>query len=155
MNGANGQVDELGQPLETFEPQSALLLSKDMLWQAVADLPTEDVRLVDPAGKFLGVVRLRGLTGREMERYQEAQSSGKGDVSYKNAVIGLVMLCAVNEDGSKMFAPADRIKLSGSPSWFLMTLFESAGRLSGITENDVKEMTSDFESAQSDSDSSN
>lgn len=131
------------------------LLSKDMLWQAVADLPTEDVRLVDPAGRFLGVVRLRGLTGREMEHYQEAQSSGKGDVSFKNAVIGLVMLCAVNQDGSRMFAPADRIKLTSSPSWFLMTLFQAAGRLSGVTESDVKEMTADFDDAQSDSNSSN
>jgi hypothetical protein len=146
--------DDYDQPLETFEPPSALL-SKDALWQAVADLPTEDVRLVDPAGKLLGVVRMRGLTGRELERYQEAQSSGKGDVSFKNAVIGLVMLSAVNEDGSRMFAPADRIKLSGSPSWFLMKLFEAAGRLSGVTEDDVKEMTSDFDDAQSDTPSSN
>lgn len=148
MNGVNGQVDELDQPLETFEPQSSLL-SKDMLWQAVADLPTEDVRLVDPAGKFLGVIRMQGLTGRELEKYQEAQSSGKGDVSYKNAVIGLVMLSAVNEDGSRMFGPADRMKLSSSPSWFLMKLFEAAGRLSGVTEDDVKEMTADFDDAQS------
>jgi hypothetical protein len=146
-------MDGLAPMPEVAAPQSALL-SKDMLWQAVADLPTEDVRLVDPTGRFLGTIRMQGLTGREMERYQEAQSSGKGDVSYKNAVIGLVTLCAVNEDGSKMFAPADRIKLSGSPSWFLMTLFESAGRLSGITENDVKEMVSDFDDAQSSSTSS-
>lgn len=150
MTGVNGQVEDLGQPLEVFEPQSALL-SKDDLWQAVATLPTEDARLIDPASKkLLGVIRMRGLTGAEAERYQEAQSSGKG-VSYKNAITGLVMLSAVNEDGSRMFSPSDRIKLSQSPSWMLMTLFEVAGRLSGITEDDVKEMTADFDDAQSDS----
>lgn len=130
------------------------LLSRDDLWQVMADLPTEDVPLINPAGKRVGVVRMRGLTGREMESYQEAQSSGKGDVSYKNAVIGLVILSAINDDNSKLFGKADRIKLSGAPSWMLMTLFHAAGRLSGISENDVKEMVSDFDDAQSSTTSS-
>lgn len=129
------------------------LLSRDDLWQVAADLPIEDVPLIDPTGKRVGVIRMRGLNGRELEDYQQAQSSGKG-VTYRNAVIGLVTLSAVNEDGSRMFAPSDRIKLSSAPSWMLMTLFEAASRLSGITEDDVKEMTADFDDAQSSTTSS-
>lgn len=129
------------------------LLSKDALWQAAADLPTEDVPLIDPKGTKVGVVRMRGLTGTETERYQQSVHSGK-QMSFKNAVTRLIVMSAVNEDGKLMFDPRDMLKLGQSPSWMLMQLFEVAGRLSGLSEDDVREMTSDFDDAQSEPSSS-
>ena len=151
MSDQTAHLDAMREVAEGYRT----LLSKDDLWQAAADLPTEDVSLIDPAkGLTVGKVRMRGLTGRELEQYQQAQSSGKG-VSFNNAMTGLVMLSAVNDDGSKMFVPSDRIKLSQAPAWMLMQMFEVAGKLSGVTEGDVKEMVSDFDDAQSSTNSSN
>lgn len=126
-------------------------LSKDDLWQLAADLPVEDVPLVHPVTKkSMGTVRMRGLTGEELERYQQAVSSGNGkQVTFKGAVARLIQLSAINEDGSRYFEPSDRMKISQSPSWMLMQLFETAGKLSGVSEDDVNEMIEDFDDAQS------
>ena len=128
-------------------------LSKDALWDVASDLPIEDVPLVHPVTKkSVGVIRMRGLTGAEVERYQQAVTSGNGkQVSTKNAMARLIVISAVNDDGTPYFDPRDMLKLSQSPSWMLLQMFEVAGKLSGVTEDDVKEMTSDFDDAQTDS----
>lgn len=133
------------------------LLSKDALWDLAADLPHKDVPLRHPVSRdVVGTVRMRGLTGTELERYQQAVQGGNGkQVSTKNAIARLVILSAVDEDDKPMFDPRDMIKLGQSPSWMLMQMFEAAGELSGVTEDDVKEMTADFDDAQSDTPSSN
>ena len=126
-------------------------LSKDALWDVAADLPIEDVRLIHPVTKkCVGTIRMRGLTGAEVERYEQAVSGGNGkQVSMKNAMARLVVISAVNDDGTPYFDPRDMLKLSQSPSWMVVQMFQAAGKLSGVSEEDVKEMTADFDDAQS------
>lgn len=120
-------------------------LSKEEFWAATRALPAEEVTLVDPHGKVVGKIRMRGLSGAELEAYQESvsQGSGKG-VSFKNAMSRLIVLSAINEDGSPFFTKHDHTKISDAPSWMVMQLFQSACRLSGMTESDVKELAENF-----------
>lgn len=126
-----------------------MYLDKESFWQAAKQLPAEEVTLVDPHGREVGKIRMRGLTAAELEEYQQSlQVSGKGGrpgVSYRNAMSRLVAMSAVNEDGTPFFSKTDQARLAEAPSWMLMQLFESACRLSGMTENDVKELAGNFD----------
>lgn len=122
-------------------------LSKDDFWSVSRELPAEEVTLVDPHGRAVGKIRMRGLSGAELERYQESVSRGGGGkgVSFRDATTRLVALCAINEDGSPFFSKHDYTKLGDAPSWMVMQLFDSACRLSGMKESDVQEMASNFD----------
>lgn len=122
-------------------------LSKDEFWATTLELPAEEVELVDPHGRKKGKIRMRGLSGAELESYQESVSrgsDGKG-VSFRNATTRLVALCAINEDGSPFFGKGEHLKLADAPSWMIMQLFDSACRLSGMKESDVKELAENFD----------
>lgn len=123
-------------------------LSKDDFWAASEKLPAEEVELVDPHGKAVGKVRMRGLSGDELEAYQESlRARGNGErVSLRGAMTRLVAKCAINEDGSPFFdSVREQSRLGRSPSWMLMQLFDSATRLSGTTANAVKEAAGNFD----------
>lgn len=127
---------------------SSSFLSKDDFWAASENLPGEEVELVDPHGVSKGKVRMRGLSGTELEDYQEAlRRQGGGErVSLRNAMTRLVGLTAINEDGSPFFDTKRELsRLGRSPSWMLMQLFDSATRLSGTNATAVKESIENFD----------
>jgi len=122
-------------------------LTKEHFWAASRRLPAEEVSLVDPHGREIGKIRMRGLSADELESYQESiarSKDGKG-VSFKRAMSRLVAMCAINEDGSPFFDKHEAAKLGEAPSWMIMQLFQSACRLSGMTESDVKELAENFD----------
>jgi hypothetical protein len=123
-------------------------LSKDDFWAASEKLPAEEVTLVDPHGKTVGKMRMRGLDGNELEAYQDSlQARKQGErVSLRGAMTRLVAKCAINEDGSPYFDSVRELsRLGKSPSWMLMQLFDSATRLSGTTPDAVKEAAGNFD----------
>lgn len=123
-------------------------LSKDEFWGASEKLPAEEVELVDPHGAAVGKIRMRGLSGSELEDYQESlRARGGGDrVSLRQAMTRLVAKCAINEDGSPFFDSVRELsRLGRAPSWMLMQLFDSATRLSGTSANAVKEAAGNFD----------
>ncbi|MBX6382160.1 MAG: hypothetical protein IRZ07_04170 [Microbispora sp.] len=136
-----------------------MYLSKEEFWAASAQLPAEEVELVDPHGRSVGKIRMRGLTGAELEEYQQSLQvaggrGGRPGVSYRNAMTRLVAMCAINEDGSPFFDKSEQVRLAQAPSWLLMQLFESAIRLSGMTEQDVKDLAGNFDETQGEPSSS-
>lgn len=131
-------------------------LSKDDFWKASEDLPGEEVELVDPHGASKGTIRMRGLSGAELEDYQESlRKQGGGErVSLRSAMTRLVILCAINEDGSPFFDKRESSKLGHAPSWMVMQMFDSATRLSGTNASAVKESIENFDDDPSEPSSS-
>ncbi|RBQ21623.1 hypothetical protein DP939_02620 [Spongiactinospora rosea] len=124
------------------------LLSKDQIWQA-HDITYEDV----PVPEWGGEVRIRGLAGEERDAFEEASlkrgRGGSRELNLKNARARLIAACAINEDGSPMFVTADVLKLGSKSAAALERLFKVAQRLSGMTAEDMDELTGNSEPGQS------
>lgn len=131
------------------------LMSKDALWSVAADLPCEDVPLRRPSdGAVVGTMRMRGLTGDEVAEWQRASvhQVGKVQKQSKTAMAKLVVMSAINEDGSPFFESRDLLKVSQMPSYILLQLTQVGLKLSGLGDDDfAKELVEDFDEAPSDS----
>ena len=92
-------------------------------------------------------VRVRGLTGKERDRYEESITIGKGkdkDINARNARAKLVVMCVVDEQGNRVFSDADVAWLGEKSAVALERIFDVARKLSGLSDTDVKELTEDF-----------
>jgi hypothetical protein len=129
------------------------LLSKEQIWQA-SDITFEDV----PVPEWGGEVRIRGLAGDERDAFEEASlkkgKRGGREVNLRNARARLVAACAINEDFSPMFTAGDVLKLGTKSAAALERLVAVAQRLSGMTDQDIDEITGNSEPGQSDSSTS-
>lgn len=117
---------------------------------AVNDIPVEMIRIPEweQKGGPQAWVRVRGLTGKERDRYEESVTVGKGrnkDVNYRNARAKLVVLCVVDESGNRIFTDADVTALGNKGALALERIFDVGRRLSGLTDTDVEELTEDFD----------
>ena len=131
------------------------LITKDQLWQ-INDTQWEDVPVPEWGA---GVeVRLRNLSGEELDAYQAGlviqTRDGGRKVNLRNASARLLVACAINEDGSPMFEVKDVMRLSQMNAKALNRLTVVAQRLSGMTEDDMKEFTENFDDVQSESSTS-
>jgi hypothetical protein len=133
-------------------------LKKDDLWQITAKLPAEEVEIPDADGNVAGTITMRGLSGTELTAYQESLTvrlnNGQTRPNIKYAMAKLIVISAINADGSPYFERSDTKKLDDAPARILMPLFESAQRLSGLTDEVFKEMTEGFDETQSDDENS-
>jgi hypothetical protein len=99
-----------------------------------------------------GAVKLRSLTGTERDDFEAKSVVGKGEnqrMNYRNMRARLVTLSAVDEQGEPLFNQADVIKLGSKSAAALDRLFDAARKLSGIGDDDVKELEEGFDDAQS------
>lgn len=118
------------------------LLSRDQILGA-SDLAHEDI----PVPEWGGTVRIRSLSGAERDEYENSlvqQVGNKQVTNARNARAKLVAMAAVGEDGQPVFTKADVIKLGSKNSAALQRLFDAACRLSGFTDEDVKELEEGF-----------
>lgn len=118
------------------------LLSKDAILDA-DDRKYETVAVPEWGGK----VRLRSLSGSERDEYETSlvqQVGGKQAVNARNARAKLIALSAVDGAGQPLFSKADVLKLGSKNSAALQRLFDAACRLSGFTDEDVKELEEGF-----------
>jgi hypothetical protein len=123
------------------------LLSKNEIF-AVDDRTYEDVAVPE----WGGTVRVRGLSGTERDAYEasiDKQVNGKTVRDLRNFRARLVALAAVNEDGTPLFEQNEVAALAKRSSVALSRLFDVACRLSGITDEDVKDLEGNSEPAQS------
>lgn len=128
------------------------LLKKTDLWQITREMPAEEVEIFDGFGRVAGTIRIRGLSGAELTQYQESLvvrlSSGQVKPNSKHAMAKLIVMCAINEDGSPYFEASDIVKLDDAPARMLMPLFESAQRLCGLSDDDFREMVEGFDGTE-------
>jgi hypothetical protein len=115
------------------------LLTAQQIFDA-DDSKHEDV----PCPEWGGEVRIRNLSGSGRDSYEASivQAGGSGDrkVDLRNARVKLIVRCAVNEDGSKMFTAEDINRLGRKNAAPIDRLFDAARRLSGMAEGDVERM---------------
>lgn len=83
-------------------------------------------------------VRLRVLTGREVDAYRTGITVGKGQnvsVNLKGMRAKLAVLALANADGSRMFEDRDVNTVLGWPSMVLERIFDRARSMNGLTDN--------------------
>lgn len=119
------------------------ILNRDQILQA-KDLVTETVEVPEWGGSVL----VKSLTGAERDQFEAAIVEQKGrdtKVNMRNARARLVALSVVDEEGKKLFSPNDVSLLGAKSAAALQRVFNVAMRLSGISEEDVRELTEELE----------
>lgn len=122
-----------------------------------AILAAEDVETVDidcPEWGKGAVVRLRSITGAQRDSYEQSLITQRGSdrqINMRNARAKLVVLCAVDAKGERLFTEADLQAVSGKSAKVLDRLWGAARKLCGLTPQDVEDLTEGFDDAQSDS----
>ncbi len=132
------------------------LLSKDEFLKA-EDLAPKEVDLSDLPG-YNGSMLVRGMTGRERDAFEismtEQRGRGPGTPNLANLRAKLVARCVVDEDGNRVFTDADAVALGDKSGAAIIRLFAVASTLSGMGEDDMKEIARDFTPANGASSSS-
>jgi hypothetical protein len=122
------------------------LLTKNEILQA-QDIQREEV----PVPEWGGVVLVRGLTGKQRDGLEASMIEGKGknaNVNLMNLRAKLVARSVVDEDNKRVFEDADIPALTEKSAVALNRVYEVAQRLSGITQEDVDELTKNSEATQ-------
>lgn len=115
---------------------------------AAADIQTESVAVPQWGGEVL----VRGLSGLERDAFEASIIRGKGksaEVNLQNLRAKLVAASVIGEDGKHLFAEADVEALGRKSAAALQRVFEVAQRLSGLSPEDVEELTKNSGSGQS------
>jgi hypothetical protein len=102
-------------------------------------------------------IRMRGLTSGQRDAYESSLLEGKGKnqkTNLANARAKLVVLCCLNSDGTRMFSNRDAEILADKAASAMERLFDAARELSGMTEEDMEELTGNSGTDQSDGSSS-
>ena len=128
------------------------LLTRDAILKA-SDIQTEEV----PVPEWGGTVLVRGMTGAERDAFEEEMITGKGknrDVNLTNFRARLIVKSVVDKDGKRLFTAADMVALGKKSAAAIERVWEVAMRLSGMSDEDVEELTKNSEAGQSDSSTS-
>lgn len=113
-------------------------LSRDAILQA------QDIQVAQVAvPEWGGSVYVRGLTGAERDTFeQRCMDSRKGrQINIKGLKTLLVVMSVVDAEGQKMFAPKDAEALQAKSARPIERIYKAASDLSGLTDDDVEELT--------------
>ena len=123
-------------------------LSRDAILNVV-DLDYEDVQVPE----WGGTVRVRGLTGSERDKYEASVMQRKGkryELVMADARAKLVALTVVDEEGNRLFSDSDVKALGQKNAAPLNRIFSTSQRLSGLSNEDIEELTENLDSGQND-----
>jgi hypothetical protein len=118
------------------------LLGKDAIL-AADDIRSERV----PVPEWGGEVMVRGLTGRQRDAWEASMTVRRGkklEQDMRDFRARLVVQCVVDETGQLVFHDGDVDALSAKSGSALDRIYDTAARLSGISGDDVDELTRDF-----------
>lgn len=124
------------------------ILTKDQIL-AAQDLETETVEVP----QWGGSVMVRSLTARERGQLISSivdQRAGGRTLKLTEIQVRTCAMAIVDAQGSRMFEEADIAKLSRKSASALQVVFEVAQRLSGLSDDQVEELTEDFAETPSD-----
>lgn len=100
-----------------------------------------------------GTVRLASISGAQRDSYEQGLIEQRGSdrkMNLRNARAKLIVLCAIDEDGRKLFTPEDLTALGRKNAAPLDRLFDAAKVLIGMGEKDVEKLTENFDDDPSD-----
>lgn len=93
------------------------------------------------------VLKLKGLNGADRDRFEASinqQRGGKQKQNYENFRARLIVMCAVDPDGNRIFSRADINRLGAKSAKALDRVFTECNKLNGFSEEDVADMTEGF-----------
>lgn len=111
----------------------------------------DDVKIVDlEVPEWGGTVRLRSLSAQERDDFESStvkmRRDGTREEHMENFRARLVSKCLIDEDGKLMFTKASEITMLGSKSAAaLQRIFNECQKLNGLSDEDVEDLTQDFE----------
>ena len=114
-------------------------------------LEADDIKLeLVSVPEWGGSVYVKGMTGSERDQYEAAMVTSKKpgearviDMSDLRAKLCSMTIC--DEKGSRLFSEKDVRKLTKKSAAALQRIFKVAQRLSGIGDEDLKELTEGLE----------
>lgn len=116
-------------------------------------LKAQDTQFEDvPVQEWGGTVRVKSLTGTERDALEASLVQGKGknaNVNLANLRSKLAARSMVDENGKRIFSDADVAELGRKSAAALQRVFDVAQRLSGLSAEDVEELTKNSETAPS------
>lgn len=115
------------------------LLSKDDILGA-DDLYYEEVHVPEWGGD----VRLRVMTGAERNKFEQSVIKGKGQMNLDLFREKVIALCAVDEDGERIFDSSDVAALGKKNAAAISRVADVCLRLNGFSDEDVTELTENF-----------
>jgi len=116
-----------------------MILTKEQILSA-QDLKTEIVFIPEWGGDVI----VRGLSGTDRDAYESAIITVRGkdtQMNWVNARAKLVALAIVDEEGKQIFSDTDVKALGQKSAAAINRVFEVAQRLSGLSAQDVEELT--------------
>jgi hypothetical protein len=117
-------------------------LTRDAILSA-DDLATRVVSTPEWGGEVL----VRGLSGKERDDYESSLLVMKGNTAslkLSNARAKLVSLGVIDENGKKVFSPSDVQRLGEKSAQALDRVATEIQKLSGLTEEDLSQLTANF-----------
>lgn len=124
------------------------ILTKDQIFSA-DDIQTE----VIPVPEWGGEVMVRGLSGHDRDEWEKSMMIPAPGKAGKNGRLvqdmtdfraRLVVLCVVDEKGQRLFHDGDVHQLAAKSGAALDRVYGKAAELSGISAQDVEDLTKDF-----------
>ena len=128
-----------------------LLSAADIL--RAQDITTEDVAVPE----WGGTVRVKALSAGERDAFEASLLEGKGKqqkTNLANVRAKFVARVLVNEQGVRLFTDADVQQLGRKSAAALERVFDVGRRLSGMSDQDVEDLTGNSEPDQSGASSS-
>ncbi len=95
-----------------------------------------------------GTVRLRSISGMQRDAYEQSLMEHRGksrEMNLRNARAKLIILCAVDAEGRRLFTEADLQALGRKNAKPLDRLFDACQKLAGISSEDVDRLTENFD----------
>lgn len=115
----------------------------------------EEMVVPEWGGKKL---RLKHLSAKERDDFETSMvkmgRNGRQQMNNENFRARLVQLAAVKADGSQLFTRHDIKTLGSLPAAGLQRVFNKINEMSAFTEDDLKELTEDFDDDRTDDSSS-
>jgi hypothetical protein len=111
---------------------------------AIKDIKIEEV----PVPQWGGKIFVKGMTGAERDKFESSIMEYRGNSQRANLVnvrARMASLTICDENGSRLFSETDVLALGEKSAGVLQQIFEVAQRLSGMTKEDVKDLTKELE----------
>lgn len=100
-----------------------------------------------------GSVRLKSIRGNQRDAYEASivtQNGTDSKINLRNARAKLIVMCAIDEDGRPLFTSEDISALGRKNAKPLDRLFDACQKLAGLSPDDVKKLTENFDETPDD-----
>ena len=116
---------------------------------AIEDLPVEAVEVPE----WNGIVYMRTLSGKQRDDFTQLATDRRAAKHFdiRGLKVRLVAMCLCDKNGKLLFAGnGDDAKLNAKAGAAIDRLFKAAQRLSGLSNDELDEMTEGFEDGPKD-----